>query len=83
MELSHKTTILLSADLHRRLTSLARERRQSLGELVRDACRRQYGLVDRVDRLAAVAALAELQLPVGPVDAMIRESVAQPRDLPT
>ena len=83
MELSHKTTILLPADLHRRLTALARERRQSLGELVRDACRRQYGPVVRADRLAAGAALAELQLPVGPVDAMIRESVAQPRDLPS
>jgi hypothetical protein len=43
MELTHKTTILLSKALHRQLTELARERGQSLGELVRQACERQYG----------------------------------------
>ncbi|MEZ5906523.1 MAG: hypothetical protein R3C69_15985 [Geminicoccaceae bacterium] len=32
--------------LHRRLTALARERRQNLGHLVREACERQYGLAD-------------------------------------
>lgn len=83
MELSHKTTILLPPELHRRLTALARERRQSLGRLVREACERQYGLADPQDRLAAVEALAALDLPVGPVDRMIRESVAPPRDLPS
>jgi len=82
MGLNHKTTILLSESLHRQLTELGRERRQSLGELVREACERQYGTVDRRTRLAAVDALAALQLPVGPVEQMIAESVPEPRDAP-
>ena len=82
MELSHKTTILLSKALHRQLTQLARERGQSLGELVRQACEREYGTVDRRARLAAVEALEAMRLPVGPVEEMIAESVAEPRDLP-
>jgi hypothetical protein len=80
--LSHKTTILLSEALHRQLTQLAQERGQSIGELVRQACERQYGMTDRRERLAAVEALGALRLPVGPVEQMIAESVADPRDLP-
>jgi hypothetical protein len=68
--------------LHRQLTQLAEERGQSLGELVRQACERQYGLADRKGRLAAVEELAALRLPVGPVEEMIAESVADPKDLP-
>ena len=79
MGVSHKMTVLLPPALHRRLTQLAEERGQSLGELVRQACERQYGLADRDDRLAAVEALAALRLPVGPVAEMIAESVPQPR----
>jgi predicted transcriptional regulator len=82
MGLTHKTTILLSDDLHRQLTQLAEERGQSLGELVRQACERQYGIADRQERLAAVKALAAMRLPVGPVEQMIAESVSEPRDLP-
>jgi predicted transcriptional regulator len=81
MELTHKTTILLSEALHRQLTQLARERRQSLGELVRQACERQYGMTDQRARLAAVEALEAMRLPVGPIERMIVESVADPRDL--
>ena len=80
--LSHKTTILLSEALHRRLTQLARERGQSLGELVRQACERQYDVTGRRARLAAVEELGTLRLPVGPVDEMIAESVPDPQDLP-
>jgi hypothetical protein len=80
--LSHKTTILLSAALHRRLTELARERGQSLGELVRQACERQYGITDRRARVAAVETLGAMRLPVGPVQQMIAERVAEPRDPP-
>jgi hypothetical protein len=61
---------------------LADERGKSLGELIRQACERQYGLADRDDRLAAVKALAALRLPVGPVEEMIAESVREPQDLP-
>ena len=64
MELSKKTTILLSPVLHRRLTRLAALRQTSIGELVRTACERQYGLAGDEDRLAAARALAEFRLPV-------------------
>ena len=79
MSLSHKTTILLSPTLHRRLMQLAEQRGQSLRELVRRACERQYGLVDQEGRLAAVEALAALRLPVGPVEKMTAESVPNSR----
>lgn len=82
MELSHKTTILLSAGLHERLKTVARERRKSLGELVREACVRQYGLNDVEDRLAAVDAMAAMSLPVGTVEEMKQQSVPPVRDLP-
>ena len=80
MALSHKTTILLPAGLHERLETVVRERRKSLGELVREACIRQYGLSDTEDRLAAVEAIAAMSLPVGSVAEMKRESVP-PRQL--
>lgn len=81
MELNRKTTILLSEALHRRLTRLARRRQTSLGELVRQACQQQYGLVSEDERLEAVRRLGELSLPVGEVGAMLRESVPDPEDL--
>jgi len=82
MGLTHKTTILLSEALHRQLTRLAHERGQSIGELVRQACERQYGMADPRARLAAVEALSAMRLPVGPVEQMIAESVPHPQDLP-
>ena len=75
MELSKKTTILLTPDLHARLTHLARQRRVSVGELIRSACERQYGLVSEELRSDAVRQLAALHLPVGDPQAMKRESV--------
>lgn len=83
MGLTHKTTILLSEVLHRQLMRLAQERGQSIGELVRQACERQYGMTDRRARLAAVEALGAMWLPVGPVEQMVAESVADPQDLPS
>ena len=82
MRLTHKTTVLLSERLHRQLSQLAEERGQSMGELVRQACERQYGMADVEARLAAVEALRAMRLPVGPVEQMIAESVAEPQDLP-
>jgi predicted DNA-binding protein len=82
MRLTHKTTVLLSERLHRQLSQLAAERGQSMGELVRQACERQYGMADVNARLAAVEALRSMRLPVGPVEQMIAESVAEPQDLP-
>ena len=81
MELTKKTTILLPPDLHEQLTLLARERRVSVGHLIRSACRRQYSAVPKEERLRAVRELCRLKLPVGTVARMKRESVADPASL--
>jgi len=81
MELSKKTTILFPPDLHSRLLRLAKQKGTSLGDLVRSACERQYGLATLEDRLAAVEALAALDLPVGSPEEMARESVPTPEEL--
>ena len=39
-------------------------------------------MADVDERLAAVEALRAMRLPVGPVEQMIAESVAEPKDLP-
>ena len=77
-ELSKKTTILFSPELHERLTRLAEQRSVSLGWLVREACVRQYGIVAGEDRLAAVRSLEALSLPVGDPVEMKGESVSPP-----
>lgn len=81
MGLSKKTTILLSEDLHRRLIQLAEQRQTSLGDLVREACVHQYGLIGKEERVDAVRRLSELSLPVADSLAMKRESVPDPEDL--
>jgi hypothetical protein len=81
MELSKKTTILLTPDLHARLTRLARLRGVSVGELIRSACERQYGLVSEELRSDAVKGLAAMGLPVSDPRTMKRESVPDAGDL--
>lgn len=81
MELSKKTTILFPPDLHEELVRLARARRCSLGSLVRDAVRRQYGLITREERIQAAERLTAMELPVGAVEDMTRESVPSPDEL--
>lgn len=81
MELSKKTTILFSPDLHRRLARLAKRQHTSLGALVREACEAQYGVVADPRRLDAARELAELALPVGTPSKMKRESVPSDDDL--
>ena len=81
MELTKKTTILLSPDLHEHLTRTAKERNRSLGQLVREACEIQYGHVSTEDRVRAVQELRRLSLPVGSPRTMKRESVPKPQDL--
>jgi len=78
MELSKKTTILFSPAVHRRLTELAARRGRSLGDLVREACAVQYGVVGGQDQRDAVAELAELALPVSDPASMKAESVPSP-----
>jgi len=75
MELSKKTTILLSPELHERLSRIARERDVSLGHLVRTACEKLYGIASAKERTAAVQTLGKLSLPVGEPAEMERESV--------
>ena len=81
MELTKKTTILLSPDLHEHLTRTAKARDKSLGQLVREACEIQYGHVSREDRVRAVDELRRLSLPVGSPRKMKRESLPEPGDL--
>lgn len=81
MELSKKTTILLTEELHERLTGLAKLEGVSLGELVRRACESQYGIISREDRVKAVRSLAALDLPVADVQTMARESTPEPDEL--
>jgi len=81
MELSKKTTILFSPDLHERLVRLAAQRCTSIGDLVRTAVEQQYGLVSKEERLEAVSALSELNLPVGSAEEMEMESVPTPEEI--
>ena len=79
MELSKKTTILFSPELHERLACLAEQRRTSIDDLVRTAVEQQYGLDSKEERLEAVSALGELHLPVGSPEEMEIESVPTPK----
>lgn len=81
MELSKKTTILFPPGLHERLARLARQRGTSLGELVRTACEKQYGLFSEEERLEALHGLASLSLPVADPATMKSESSPNPEDL--
>ena len=81
MELSKKTTILFSPELHRRLTSLAEKRHASLGKLVREACEANYGIAGSPERTEAVRALAAMRLPVGTPSSMKQESQPDPGDI--
>ena len=81
MELNKKTTILFPQQLHDRLARLARQRGISLGELVRSACERQYGLFSEQERLEALDELSGFELPVADPGTMKRESSPSPADL--
>ena len=81
MDLSKKTTILLTEELHERLKRLAALQGTSIGELIRRACELQYGLVPADERLEAVKALAALRLPVGDIHDMEKDSVPPAEDL--
>ncbi|MEQ1858145.1 MAG: CopG family transcriptional regulator [Longimicrobiales bacterium] len=79
--LTHKTTILLSPELHERLARLAAQRGTSIGDLIRSACERLYGLGGSEERVAAARELASMSLPVGSPAQMKSESVVRPEEL--
>lgn len=81
MELSKKITILLSTRLYRMLKAISRSKNRSIGDLIRSACKKQYGLYPEAEALEAVDRLSSLALPVGTPAAMKRESVAEPGEL--
>ena len=78
MEMTKKTTILFPPDLHAHLVRVAAQRKTSLGALVREACEREYGMRSAAERLDAVQALAQMDLPVGTPEQMAAESVPTP-----
>jgi hypothetical protein len=80
-ELTKKTTILFPLAMHQRLCRLAAARGVSLGELVRTACIRQYGIATSEERLEAVRALAALGLPVAEPDEMKQQAVPSAESL--
>jgi rRNA maturation protein Rpf1 len=82
METSDRT-VVLSSDLHAFLATRAEQERKSISELVREACARQYGFASVEERLRAVRELAAMNLPVGTVEEMKRESVRYPDDPPS
>ena len=73
--LNKKTTILFASGMYTGLTRIAAQRHSSVGELVREACRIQYGLSSNAERLAMLDELAALNLPVGSVEDMELESL--------
>jgi hypothetical protein len=81
MDLSKKTTVLLSPDLYEQLTQLAAQKGVSMGQLMREACEKTYRLSTRQHRLEAVRTLSTLCLPVGDVSRMKQESVPSPDEL--
>lgn len=82
MELIKKTTILFEPELYQQLASLAHDRQSSVGELVRSACRSQYGLATTRARIAAVAEMAAMSLPTGSVEEIKRQSMPPVGPLP-
>ncbi len=74
MEHSKNITILFSPEQHRQLVRLADQSKTSIGELVRSACKKQYGLVSSDERIFAVKELSALHLPVRNVKKMKQES---------
>ena len=82
MELIKKTTILFPPDLYGQLAHVAKQRKTSVGELVREACRVQYALSTRAERLTMVDRMEGLKLPAGTPAEMKRESVPAVEPLP-
>ena len=81
MELTKKTTILLTPRLYSLLKRLSESTNTSIGELIRSACEKQYGLCPESEALEAAERLAAYELPVDTPASMKRESVPGPGEL--
>jgi predicted transcriptional regulator len=77
MDALKKTTILISPELHDRLSTLAAQHGSSMGALIREACRQVYGVTDRGAARAAVAELGAMSVDVDTVAAMKAAYVAR------
>jgi hypothetical protein len=73
MELNKKTTVLFSREQFSNLKKLAKARKRSIGDLIRSACEKQYGLVPHEEAVQAADALAKLSLPVGSIQEMKKQ----------
>jgi hypothetical protein len=69
---TRRAQILMDPEEYEQLERVARERRTSVGELVRVAVRKEY-LTSRDERMRAVERIAAMELPVGDWDEMKRE----------
>ncbi len=81
MDLSKKTTVLFSQDLHKKLKNLAHARKRSMGDLIRTACEKQYHLSSVDESLQAVEELARLDLPVSSLSEIKKQLNPSPKDL--
>ncbi len=77
MGLTKKTTILFPEDLYNHLKKVARSRRKSVGDLIRSACEKEYGLVSTDESMAAVESLGNLNLPAPSMEQMKAEIIAE------
>jgi len=75
MELSHKTTILFSEDQFSSLKQIAKAKKESIGELIRNACEQVYASGNRLGAIDAVFDLEKLNLPVASVNKMKKEQI--------
>jgi hypothetical protein len=82
MELTKKTTILLSPRQHARLLEVARRRGVSMGDLVRSACERVYGERGEDERLEAARRLTSMSLPVADPATMKQQSTGYDDESP-
>ena len=74
MDLEVKTTILLTRNQYDQLRRLAKQKKRSMGDLIRSACEKEYGIVSPETASEAVEQLSRLKLPVDSPAKMKQES---------
>jgi len=71
--LSKKTTVLFEPAKYEALKRIARSRRKTVGQLIRESVEVRFGLCSPEERLRAVEAIGMMGLPVGGWEQMERE----------